>query len=74
MNNDSGFVRKIKRAHAKTGALGCVISASAFDGYYIVQTQYGRKRFRMKEHFDGRVTVYPCWSIAGDLQRKQATV
>jgi hypothetical protein len=61
-------------AHAKSGAPGRVVGWWG-DARYEVELQYGRKVFKFRTHGmgDDRVTVFPCWSIAGDRQRRQAT-
>lgn len=67
------LLEALSEAHAKSGAPGRVTGFWG-SGHYGVEVQRGEvRRFRFWNLHDGRVRVFPSWSIAGDRQRKQAT-
>jgi hypothetical protein len=66
-------INAIKKAHAKSGAPGTFLALLENSGQYFVQLQYGTQKFRYVERPDS-LTVHCNWTIAGDSQRKSATV
>lgn len=72
------LLEALSEAHAKSGAPGRVTGFWGINiegvGAYGARLQSGWiQRFRFQHLQDGRVRVFPSWSIAGDRQRKQAT-
>lgn len=67
------ILERVKLAHAKTGAPGTITLVTL--RYYKTATFYREYKFRMSySGKNGKVTVFPSWTVGGCRQRKQATV